>query len=99
MTAYDRRMQELSQGAGATLRLSTPAGGRDGRLLQRHFFVPPKARWPHIRDEFHENIGAGLNKALGAMEEVNPALEGVLAHIDFTRVVGKSKIPDTASAS
>jgi type I restriction enzyme M protein len=59
------------------------------------FFVPTKARWPHIRDEFHENIGAGLNKALGAMEEVNPALEGVLAHIDFTRVVGKSKIPDT----
>ena len=57
-------------------------------------FVPLKARWPHIRDEFHENIGAGLNKALGAMEEVNPALEGVLAHIDFTRVVGKSKIPD-----
>ena len=60
-----------------------------------NFFVPLKARWPHIRDEFHENIGAGLNKALGAMEEFNPALEGVLAHIDFTRVVGKSKIPDT----
>lgn len=59
------------------------------------FFVPPTARWAHIRDEFHENIGAGLNKALGAMEEVNPALEGVLAHIDFTRVVGKSRIPDT----
>lgn len=59
-----------------------------------NFFVPPRARWPHLRDEFHENIGAGLNKALGAMEEVNPALEGVLAHIDFTRVVGKSRIPD-----
>jgi type I restriction enzyme M protein len=59
------------------------------------FFVPPNARWSHIRDEFHENIGASLNKALGAMEEVNPALEGVLAHIDFTRVVGKSRIPDT----
>ncbi len=59
------------------------------------FFVPPKARWPNIRDEFHENIGAGLNKALGALEEVNPALEGVLVHIDFTRVVGKSKITDT----
>jgi type I restriction enzyme M protein len=58
------------------------------------FFMPAKARWPHIRDEFHQNIGAGLNKALGAMEEANPALEGVLAHIDFTRVVGKSKIPD-----
>lgn len=64
-------------------------------FYNNNFFVPLKARWPHIRDEFHQNIGAGLNKALGAMEEVNQALEGVLAHIDFTRVVGKSKIPDT----
>ena len=58
------------------------------------FFVPPKARWEHIRDELHHNIGDGLNKALGALEEVNTALEGVLVHIDFSRVVGKSKIPD-----
>jgi type I restriction enzyme M protein len=58
------------------------------------FFMPAKARWPHLRDELHQNIGDGLNKALGAMEEDNPALEGVLSHIDFNRVVGKSKIPD-----
>lgn len=58
------------------------------------FFMPAKARWKHIRDELHQNIGDGLNKALGAMEEVNTALEGVLGHIDFNRVVGKSKIPD-----
>jgi len=58
------------------------------------FFVPPRARWAHIRDEFHSNIGDKLNKALGALEEVNTALEGVLAHIDFNRVVGKSKLPD-----
>jgi type I restriction enzyme M protein len=58
------------------------------------FFMPPRARWDQIRDELHHNIGDGLNKALGAMEEVNTALEGVLAHIDFNRVVGKSKIPD-----
>jgi type I restriction enzyme M protein len=58
------------------------------------FFVPPKARWERIRDDLHVNIGDGLNKALGALEEVNTALEGVLAHIDFNRVVGKSKIPD-----
>jgi len=58
------------------------------------FFVPPKARWDHIRDELHQNIGHGLNKALGALEDENAALEGVLGHIDFTRVVGKTKIPD-----
>lgn len=58
------------------------------------FYVPSEARWEHIRDELHKNIGDGLNKALGALEEENTGLEGVLHHIDFNRTVGKSKIPD-----
>ncbi|MDO9384481.1 MAG: class I SAM-dependent DNA methyltransferase [Hyphomicrobiaceae bacterium] len=58
------------------------------------FFVPKRARWPKLRDDLHENVGDGLNKALGALEEVNPSLDGVLHHIDFTRTVGKSRIPD-----
>jgi type I restriction enzyme M protein len=39
-------------------------------------------------------IGGGLNKALGALEEENTALEGVVQHIDFNRKVGKTKISD-----
>jgi len=39
-------------------------------------------------------VGDGLNKALAALEEENTGLEGVLHHIDFTRTVGKSKLPD-----
>ncbi|MEQ1501775.1 MAG: class I SAM-dependent DNA methyltransferase [Myxococcota bacterium] len=58
------------------------------------FFVPERARWTHIRDNLHTNIGDGLNKALAALEEVNTALEGVVHHIDFNKTVGKSKIPD-----
>ena len=58
------------------------------------FFVPPVARWEHLRDELHHNVGDGLNKALGALEDHNPALEGVVQHIDFTRTVGQSRIPD-----
>lgn len=58
------------------------------------FFVPPAARWGHLRDELHNNVGDGLNKALAALEEKNTGLEGVLRHIDFTRTVGKSKLPD-----
>ncbi|MCA9634381.1 MAG: SAM-dependent DNA methyltransferase, partial [Myxococcales bacterium] len=58
------------------------------------FFVPPAARWIHLRDELHHNVGDGLNKALAALEEENTGLEGVLHHIDFTRTVGKSKLPD-----
>jgi type I restriction enzyme M protein len=33
-------------------------------------------------------------KALGALEEANTSLEGVLTHIDFNRKVGQSKISD-----
>jgi type I restriction enzyme M protein len=58
------------------------------------FFIPSEARWEHLRDKLHHNVGDGLNKALGALEEHNPALEGVVQHIDFTRTVGQSRIPD-----
>ncbi|MEU8108396.1 class I SAM-dependent DNA methyltransferase [Nonomuraea muscovyensis] len=60
------------------------------------FYVPPEARWSHIRNESRKkNVGDMLNKALGALEEENvAALEGVLEHIDFTRKVGQSTIPD-----
>ena len=50
----------------------------EARDYYTSFFVPPKARWPHINKELHSTIGDGLNKALGALEDVNPALEGVL---------------------
>jgi len=58
------------------------------------FFVPDTARWSVLRDDLHHNVGDGLNKALGALEEENEGLEGVLHHIDFTRTVGKSKMND-----
>jgi type I restriction enzyme M protein len=80
------------------------SSGRDRATAERRagsptyyagtFFVPPQARWEHLRDELHHNVGDGLNKALGALEDHNDALEGVVQHIDFTRTVGQSRIPD-----
>lgn len=59
------------------------------------FFVPERARWPHLRDELTTTtVGDGLNKALAALEEGNTGLAGVLHHIDFTRTVGKSRLTD-----
>lgn len=58
------------------------------------FFVPKRARWSEIRDNLHANVGDGLNKALGDLAEVNLVLSGVMDHIDFTRKVGDSSLPD-----
>lgn len=59
------------------------------------FYVPEAARWDHIHNELHTNIGHGLNKALSALENENAVLEGVLHHINFTRKVGKSTLSDS----
>ena len=58
------------------------------------FFVPKEAGWEYLRDELHHQVGDGLNKALAALEESNPALEGVLQHIDFNRRVGNTNVSD-----
>ncbi|MHC5833854.1 MAG: type I restriction-modification system subunit M N-terminal domain-containing protein, partial [Nostoc sp.] len=38
------------------------------------FFVPDRARWSYIEKELHNDVGNGLNKALGALETENPIL-------------------------
>lgn len=60
------------------------------------FFVPDRARWAHIRDNLpRDGVGDGLNKALQALEDENSdTLQGVLQHINFTRKVGQTSIPD-----
>src|SRR5690606_27092354 len=58
------------------------------------FYVPVEARWQYLVDEVQRDVGDGLNKALGALENANPQLEGVVRHIDFTRTVGKTRVND-----
>lgn len=59
------------------------------------FYVPADARWPKLRDEAHSAIGNELNKALSALQESDPSLEGVFEHIDFNKTVGKTRLSDT----
>ena len=68
----------------------------DSNLYGDTFFVPEKpvsARWEDIL-KFKEDVGNQLNKALGAIEEANPELDGVLKHIDFNAVKGKARLKD-----
>ena len=57
------------------------------------FFVPERARWKNILS-LKEDVGNQLNKALSALEKKNPELDGVLKHIDFNAVKGKTKLKD-----
>lgn len=93
MERYEEIVQEnLDKGrtqAEAEKRAESPA------FYSRVFYVPEEARWPHLRDELHKDVGNGLNEALGALERANAEeLEGVLGHIDFNRQVGKTTLSD-----
>ena len=58
------------------------------------FYVPPHSRWTYLVNEAHVDVGGFLNRALGGLESNNSSLAEVLEHIDFSRKVGQSKIPD-----
>ena len=59
------------------------------------FWVPPTSRYGYLVDNSRQaNVGNLLSKALAGIEGENVSLYDVLEHIDFTRKVGQSKIPD-----
>ncbi len=64
------------------------------RWYGQSFYVPPASRWAYLVNEAHQDAGGFLNRALGGLESNNSSLAEVLEHIDFSRKVGQSKIPD-----
>ncbi|MEA3377631.1 MAG: class I SAM-dependent DNA methyltransferase [Chloroflexota bacterium] len=86
---YEEIMHEQMEEQGRTEEEARKRAERRGAYADS-FYVPEKARWSYLRDEVHHNVGDGLNKALMALEEHNRSLEGVLAHINFTRQIGGS---------
>jgi len=64
------------------------------RHYSSYFWVEPEARYDYLLNEVHHDVGSALNRALVGIENENTKMDGVLTHIDFTRKVGQSKIPD-----
>ena len=59
------------------------------------FWVPQESRYQYLMDNSRQaNVGNLLSKALAGIESDNVSLYDVLEHIDFTRKIGQSKIPD-----
>jgi len=65
----------------------------DSVLYGDTFYVPERARWENILN-LKEDIGNQLNKALAALEESNPEIDGVLKHIDFNAIKGRARLKD-----
>jgi type I restriction enzyme M protein len=93
---FDQRREEVVQAESA-------AGKTEGEAKQsaelkrwygQSFYVPPHSRWNYLVNEAHVDVGGFLNRALGGLESNNSSLAEVLEHIDFSRKVGQSKIPD-----
>ena len=60
-----------------------------------YFWVPKESRYSYLVDNSRQaNVGNLLSKALAGIEGENVSLYDVLEHIDFTRKIGQSKIPD-----
>ena len=90
--AFDEAQEEVIQtyldmgkSASEAKKLASDRGEYDNA-----FFVPKRARWSNLKDLKHD-IGSELNKATEAIEEENPALEGVLVSVDFNI---KNKLSD-----
>jgi type I restriction enzyme M protein len=90
-----RREQVIAQELAAG---KTQAEAKESAELKRwygqSFYVPTTSRWLHLVNEAHTDVGGFLNRALGGLESNNSSLAEVLEHIDFSRKVGQSKIPD-----
>jgi len=65
----------------------------DPSMYGETFFVPEIARWKNILN-LKQDVGNYLNKALAELEASNPELDGVLKHIDFNALKGKTRLKD-----
>lgn len=91
---FDQQREKLT----ATLRARGLDGERLEALLESRdqytFYVPPQARWATVR-HLKEDVGNGLNTALGELERHNKdQLEDVLEHINFNRKIGQRTLSD-----
>lgn len=85
--------EEIAAGLSAAEAMES-ANQKDWYLGEGSFWVPTESRYDYLLNQAHHNIGDFLNKALAGLETGNTSLNDVLEHINFTRKVGQSKIPD-----
>ena len=97
-----KRCSDLFDQQREKLRADLQARGLDGARLdemlenrdQYTFYVPVESRWETVR-HLKDDVGNGLNSALGELERHNKdQLEDVLEHINFNRKIGQRTLSD-----
>jgi len=58
------------------------------------FYIPPEARWAHIRNLPVHNLGQNLTDAVRAVARENPRLSGVIDITDFNATTAGQRIVD-----
>jgi len=58
------------------------------------FYIPPRARWPYLRDLPAEGLGQQLTDAVQAVARENPRLSGVIDITDFNATTAGQRIVD-----
>lgn len=96
---FEQRYEEvvIQQMEGGMSRTAAEAVAENKRWYKKdgYFWVPKESRYSYLLDNSRQaNVGNLLSKALAAIEGDNISLYDVLEHIDFTRKIGQSKIPD-----
>jgi len=97
-----KRCSDLFDQQREKLRTDLRGRGLDGDRLnamlenpdQYTFYVPEASRWATVR-HLKEDVGNGLNAALGELERHNKdQLEDVLEHINFNKKIGQRTLSD-----
>lgn len=96
---FEQRREEVIELeiAAGKKRAAAEASAENKRWYKKdgYFWVPKESRYLYLVDNSRRaNVGDLLSKALAGIEGENVSLYDVLEHIDFTRKVGQSKIPD-----
>ena len=94
MQRYEQVIRDERAAGADEIEAIKTANLKDWYLDEGSFWVPPHSRYDHLLNNAHQNVGDFLNKALAGLEDGNNSLDGVLDHINFTKKVGQSKIPD-----
>ena len=96
---FEQRRAEVIQleidGGKTTSEAEASAENKRWYKKDGYFWVPKESRYSYLVNNSRQaNVGNLLSKALAGIEGDNVSLYDVLEHIDFTRKIGQSKIPD-----